>query len=1118
MIGSLPPRYVDVERLGEGGEGGAWVARDRDARGRRVVLKHVPAARQAQVQRAFEVLRRVASPHLPQVLALVPDQGGGVWLVSAWVDGAALPTGPVPVAEALAEAQGLTHALRALHGVGVHHGDVSLHNVIRDPEGEVVLTDFGQIGCYGCGTPGFLAPEVLGGGGGTASDVFALGCVLAARLFGEVPWREPAEVAALPGRGRAAVRARIAALAASRREALPGRLLALFEHLLDPDPEGRVGDLGALLLRLREVSTGENAHDAATWWLPARWPYRGRDLGPWIEALAGSGRPRLVAVAGPAGSGRGRVIEELVQRLQADDPTASVARLCAPERLSAAFGSSDDDGWIGAWMAGEVAGAVIGAAEAPVWPGELGDAADEARQVRLQAAVLHAGAASARSTLLLPVSAALGEALAEAADPTLAVIPIDPWAPPEIRGALAIALEGGGDEGEGAQAWTAALQAVTGGWPARVIAAIDAAARAGVVVPDVDRLAALAGASVGFDVMVAREILAVTWADGRRGAPVPGALQGLFASDGEPLGWAIAAARRILGGDVRRLARRALERAQASGGPRPLELRVDAGDREALERWLCGAPEPLPGGPALERLIDAVQGGLSLAPAALARLARDRLRRGDPGRALALVGQGEVDDACRLLKARALEHLGRPAEALAILDVVLAGAQVRRDRSEGTARAGEEPASVRRGRALGLRWRALVDLGRADEARKEALQWDDAGPADDAGKAEAMTWAAFAALTAGDEVRAQAWLDGAERALSGFAREGPGDEAERAREAGLRARIEQLRGNLAHARGDLAIAEAAYGRAAARFLEAGERGGRNTLAASLAALAVETGAISRGVAHGRQALRAWLALGQIQALSGWSSTSSSSSSGPAPSTRPPGSSGSSPRSSRALAAARARRVAADRPSRWPSPPTIASASARPSAARRRRRGPGGRRVPREAIDAGCRRRPRPPRAWDAAAAAHLEARASSSPPTPTPSSPRRSPSRPRRGRPAGDDAAFRGAAEALARLPGATSSAATAASSALRGDATLHAALVVAGVADALRLRALVARLRITLESIMGERRSLDRPAVRASLAREVEPSVAALLADLSPEDAAPRPSERPRARATTPG
>ena len=32
MIGSLPPRFVDVRRLGEGSEGGAWVARDADAR------------------------------------------------------------------------------------------------------------------------------------------------------------------------------------------------------------------------------------------------------------------------------------------------------------------------------------------------------------------------------------------------------------------------------------------------------------------------------------------------------------------------------------------------------------------------------------------------------------------------------------------------------------------------------------------------------------------------------------------------------------------------------------------------------------------------------------------------------------------------------------------------------------------------------------------------------------------------------------------------------------------------------------------------------------------------------------------------------------------------------
>ncbi|MCB9702030.1 MAG: hypothetical protein H6711_09060 [Myxococcales bacterium] len=73
---------------------------------------------------------------------------------------------------------------------------------------------------------------------------------------------------------------------------------------------------------------------------------------------------------------------------------------------------------------------------------------------------------------------------------------------------------------------------------------------------------------------------------------------------------------------------------------------------------------------------------------------------------------------------------------------------------------------------------------------------------------------------------------------------------------------------MAHGRGELAAAEAAYGRAAERFERAGERGGRDWLAANLAGLAVETGALTRGLRSGRSALRGLLARGQLQALDG----------------------------------------------------------------------------------------------------------------------------------------------------------------------------------------------------------------------------------------------------------
>ena len=200
---SLPPRFGALVRLGDGAEGGAWQALDADA-GRRVVLKRVAQARVAQVRAAFRLLRTVSSPHLPVVHELLSDAGGDLWLVTGFVEGRPLTAGPVATEQALVEAAAIAHALAAIHEAGTHHGDLSAGNVLVTPAGGVVLTDFGQIGCLGCGTPGFLAPEVLAGGGGPGGDVFALGCLLCLRLFGAVPWASPAAVVDALRRGPAA--------------------------------------------------------------------------------------------------------------------------------------------------------------------------------------------------------------------------------------------------------------------------------------------------------------------------------------------------------------------------------------------------------------------------------------------------------------------------------------------------------------------------------------------------------------------------------------------------------------------------------------------------------------------------------------------------------------------------------------------------------------------------------------------------------------------------------------------------------------------------------------------------------------------------------------------------
>ncbi|HWB76187.1 MAG TPA: hypothetical protein VG755_14555, partial [Nannocystaceae bacterium] len=253
----LARRYLEVERLGGGAEGGTWSAREPG--GAKVVLKPVGVAELSAVRHAFTVLRGVASPHLPAPRELWTAPSGTTWLVTDWIEGTPLALGPVPAVEALGDALACAHALAAIHRAGTHHGDVSLANAIRTPTHGCVLVDLAQLGRNGTGTPGFLAPEVLAGGGGPAADRFALACLLCARLFGAVPWQRPEALLAV--RDRDAVRRRLAELA--RDHEVGDELLDLLTRLLDPDPRKRGDDDDALSRRLLHLHAIAQAHSRA---------------------------------------------------------------------------------------------------------------------------------------------------------------------------------------------------------------------------------------------------------------------------------------------------------------------------------------------------------------------------------------------------------------------------------------------------------------------------------------------------------------------------------------------------------------------------------------------------------------------------------------------------------------------------------------------------------------------------------------------------------------------------------------------------------------------------------------------------------------------------------------
>ncbi|CUM42952.1 FIG01124655: hypothetical protein [Streptomyces venezuelae] len=219
-------RFELVERLGGGGMGTVWRARDL-ALHRDVALKEVrppdPALAEydvegartlrARVLREARALARVDHPGVVTIHHIV-DAGEGTypWLVMELVTGGSLQDrldrGPMTPAEAAVLGRRLLAALTAAHERDIEHRDVKPANVLLRPDGRPVLTDFGiaairestVLTASGSiiGSPDYMAPErIRGGSSGPAADLWSLGMLLYVAVEGHHPLRRENTLATL---------------------------------------------------------------------------------------------------------------------------------------------------------------------------------------------------------------------------------------------------------------------------------------------------------------------------------------------------------------------------------------------------------------------------------------------------------------------------------------------------------------------------------------------------------------------------------------------------------------------------------------------------------------------------------------------------------------------------------------------------------------------------------------------------------------------------------------------------------------------------------------------------------------------------------------------------------
>ena len=202
---------------------------------------------------------------------------------------------------------GVASALHYLHSRNILHRDLKPSNLFWDSS-RLRLLDFGLSGGAerhgaGAGTPAYLPPEAFWGEYGRAGDLFALGASIYEWLCGAPPfptWPPPA--------GKA-VKAR--PLNSSRPE-LPDFLGDLLARLLEISPGRRPSSALSLVHFLRrhglEGSDGESAVA-----LPSRlaWQSPPAVVEACGRARRGESGEKFLAIVGPSGSGRSRLLEEL---------------------------------------------------------------------------------------------------------------------------------------------------------------------------------------------------------------------------------------------------------------------------------------------------------------------------------------------------------------------------------------------------------------------------------------------------------------------------------------------------------------------------------------------------------------------------------------------------------------------------------------------------------------------------------------------------------------------------------------------------------------------------------------------------------------------------------------
>ncbi len=156
-------------------------------------------------RREMAITKRLSHPNIQRSLDVGGDRSQP-YIVLEYVEGDNFrhylkAHAPLPAQEAVGYALQILSGLEHMHAQGIVHRDLKPENLLRTPDGQIKIIDFGVAFMQGArrltwrwlndglGTPDYMAPEqIQGKRGDHRADIYALGIILYEMLSGRTPW------------------------------------------------------------------------------------------------------------------------------------------------------------------------------------------------------------------------------------------------------------------------------------------------------------------------------------------------------------------------------------------------------------------------------------------------------------------------------------------------------------------------------------------------------------------------------------------------------------------------------------------------------------------------------------------------------------------------------------------------------------------------------------------------------------------------------------------------------------------------------------------------------------------------------------------------------------------